>query len=86
MSYCYSCGGQGYKSVMGVETCHTCCGTGRDMKTDLYMDYCKTCGGSKTVAYCRRETCNQCDGTGKILNFSGQQQYNIYRDYRNSRR
>lgn len=88
MSYinCNGCYGQGYITITGMRKCHTCCGTGRDMTTDLYMDYCKICKGSKTITYCNREKCNRCGGSGRLLHFSGEQQYNIYMDYRNSRR
>jgi DnaJ-class molecular chaperone len=69
---CNSCEGSGYGLEMGSENCSTCCGSGRDLTSDLYLSPCRAdnCKGGK-VSYCRRtrrpgNKCRDCNGRGSL--------------------
>ena len=55
-----------YREI-GTETCSMCCGTGRDLNSDLMSEPCRndTCHQGK-VSYCRMVTCNRCNGLGLV--------------------
>ena len=64
---CEMCHGKGYYLAMGEETCGSCFGSGRDLRSTLYHGTCKTCNGKGRYAYCRNVTCKKCGGTGKRI-------------------
>ena len=63
---CPYCGGKGSTLGMGEETCWKCCGTGRDMHSDLWAFPCPVCNGRCKLPYCRDFPCGTCRGTGHI--------------------
>lgn len=69
MVICGLCGGSGEHLEMGLETCPTCMGTGRDINSDLWAFPCpnENCHGGK-VGYCRTVKCEPCNGTGILMN------------------
>jgi molecular chaperone DnaJ len=64
MVQCSACRGKGKYEVVGEETCSSCVGTGRDMKSDLYSDYCRRCNGKGKIPYIGNKTCSRCNGKG----------------------
>jgi DnaJ-class molecular chaperone len=61
---CYYCGGSGKTKEMGIETCSTCHGSGRDFWSDCLSEPCRNCSGKGMVTYCRTITCLVCRGSG----------------------
>ena len=61
---CTACGGKGKYQEMGEEMCGPCCGTGRDMKSDIWAEPCRSCNGTGKKSYCRWVQCRQCYGSG----------------------
>lgn len=59
------CHGGRITSIGYSETCHSCAGTGRDLKEDLYAGYCRTCNGRGKVQR-PSQTCNVCNGRGYV--------------------
>jgi hypothetical protein len=65
---CGKCGGAGnLGQEMGIETCPTCAGTGRDNKSDCWSEPCRgRCNGTGKVTYCRAKICPICRGAGFV--------------------
>lgn len=64
---CPTCNGQKKLSEMGIETCNHCCGTGRDLHSDVWAEPCIHCNGKGKKTYCRSHTCDTCNGLGFIF-------------------
>ena len=63
---CPRCNGTGYESVIGAtETCPSCIGLGRDLKSDLWSEPCRTCNGRGRIQV-TRVACGQCRSRGTI--------------------
>ena len=62
---CTYCGGKGWHNEIGEESCHNCCGTGRNLQSEFNHEPCRFCNGKGRKPFCRRTRCNSCNGTGK---------------------
>jgi DnaJ-class molecular chaperone len=62
---CTYCGGKGVHSEIGEDSCHDCCGTGRNTLSEFFHEPCRVCNGKGRRPFCRRVKCSLCDGTGK---------------------